>query len=337
MFHLKIDYYFMEYLQLIGGLILLICSGNYLVESASDIARKFKLSSLVIGLTIVSFGTSAPELLVSTNASLNGHPEIALGNVFGSNIVNIGFIMGLTSLLLPFAVNRDSIKIDVKVMLAFSIAALFFASDGNFSRIEGLLLFTVLVAYTIWLIVKSRKTASDEVVEAPKRNILVNVIILAASLAGLAFGSDFMVEGASTIAKNFGISEKVISITVVAIGTSLPELTASIISVIKKEVGMTIGNVIGSNTFNIGAVLGISSLISPIEFDFLTFRNDICWALAFGVLLLIGMINVTRNVDLMRSSGKISALWNAGHGEIGRIWGGCCLAAYVAYSILLFI
>jgi cation:H+ antiporter len=124
---------------------------------------------------------------------------------------------------------------------------------------------------------------------------------------------------------------------VVAIGTSLPELTASLISVFKKEVGMTIGNVIGSNTFNIGAVLGISSSISPIEFDFSTFCSDIVWALAFGVLLLIGMINVTKNMELMRNTGKISALWNANNGEIGRIWGFCCLAAYVAYTILLFI
>lgn len=327
----------MEYLQLIGGLALLIFSGNYLVESASDIARKFKLSSLVIGLTIVSFGTSAPELLVSTSASLQGHPEIALGNVFGSNIVNVGFIMGLTSLLLPFTVSRDSIKIDVKVMLAFSLAALLFASDGHFSRIEGILLFATLVIYTIWLILKSKKTANDSAIEAPKRNILINSLILVASLAGLAFGSDFMVEGASTIAKNFGISEKVISVTVVAIGTSLPELTASLISVFKKEVGMTIGNVIGSNTFNIGAVLGISSSISPIEFDFSAFCSDIVWTLAFGVLLLIGMINVTKNMELMRDSGKISALWNANNGEIGRIWGFCCLAAYVTYTILLFI
>lgn len=327
----------MEYLQLIGGLALLIFSGNYLVESASDIARKFKLSSLVIGLTIVSFGTSAPELLVSTSASLQGHPEIALGNVFGSNIVNVGFIMGLTSLLLPFTVSRDSIKIDVKVMLAFSLAALLFASDGHFSRIEGILLFATLVIYTIWLILKSKKTANDSAIEAPKRNILINSLILVASLAGLAFGSDFMVEGASSIAKNFGISEKVISVTVVAIGTSLPELTASLISVFKKEVGMTIGNVIGSNTFNIGAVLGISSSISPIEFDFSAFCSDIVWTLAFGVLLLIGMINVTKNMELMRDTGKISALWNANNGEIGRIWGFCCLAAYVAYTILLFI
>lgn len=327
----------MEYLQLIGGLALLIFSGNYLVESASDIARKFKLSSLVIGLTIVSFGTSAPELLVSTSASLQGHPEIALGNVFGSNIVNVGFIMGLTSLLLPFTVSRDSIKIDVKVMLAFSLAALLFASDGHFSRIEGILLFATLVIYTIWLILKSKKTANDSAIEAPKRNILINSLLLVASLAGLAFGSDFMVEGASTIAKNFGISEKVISVTVVAIGTSLPELTASLISVFKKEVGMTIGNVIGSNTFNIGAVLGISSSISPIEFDFSAFCSDIVWTLAFGVLLLIGMINVTKNMELMRDTGKISALWNANNGEIGRIWGFCCLAAYVTYTILLFI
>lgn len=327
----------MEYLQLIGGLALLIFSGNYLVESASDIARKFKLSSLVIGLTIVAFGTSAPELLVSSNASLSGHSEIALGNVFGSNIVNIGFIMGLTALLLPFLVSRASIKIDVKVMIAFALAALLFAYDGHFGRVEGSLLLAALIAYTAWLIIKSKKETKNAEVEAPKKNIWLNVIILIASLAGLAFGSDQMVEGASVIAKSLGISEKVISVTIVAIGTSLPELTASIISVIKKEVGMTIGNVIGSNTFNIGAVLGVSSIISPIDFNPETFITDIYWTIGFSVLLLIGMINVTKNMELMRNTGKISALWNANNGEIGRIWGFCCLATYVTYTILLFI
>lgn len=328
----------MEYLQLIGGLVLLILSGNYLVESASDIARKFKMSSLVIGLTIVAFGTSAPELLVSTNASLSGHPEIALGNVFGSNIVNIGFIMGLTALLLPFFVSRDSITIDVKVMLAFAIAALIFAMDGEFARWEGGLLLFFLVSYIVWLIRKSRKQKDgEEVYEAPMRNIWVNLLILVLSLTGLAYGSDFMVQGASTIAKNFGVSEKVISVTVVAIGTSLPELTASIVSVIKKEVGMTIGNVVGSNTFNIGAVLGVSSMISPISFDFSDFCSDIIWVIIFSFLLILGMINVTRNVAKMRETGKISWLWSAEEGEMGRIWGGCCLASYALYTFSLFV
>ena len=327
----------MKYLQLIGGLVLLILSGNYLVESASDIARKFKMSSLVIGLTIVAFGTSAPELLVSTNASLSGHPEIALGNVFGSNIVNIGFIMGLTALLMPFVVSKDSITVDVKVMLAFALAAIFFAIDGHFARWEGVILLGALICYVVWLIIKSKKNAETELVEEPERNIFVNLLILCASLVGLAYGSDFMVKGASEIALNFGVSEKVISVTVVAIGTSLPELTASIVSVIKKEVGMTIGNVIGSNTFNIGAVLGSSSIIAPIDFSFEIFRSDLIWMFGFSVLLLIGMINVTRNVEKMRNTGKISYLWSASDGEIGRIWGAFCLVEYIMYTITLFV
>jgi cation:H+ antiporter len=325
----------MEYLKLFGGLALLIVSGNFLVNSATDIARRLKISSLVIGLTIVAFGTSAPELLVSAEAALSGHPEIALGNVLGSNIANIGFIAGLTAILLPFFVTKKIITLDIKVMILFAVLFTFFAYDGEFNRIEGGIVFLLLIAYTILLLWMSKKSNEEAKFEDPRNNLWLNILIFISSLAGLAFGSDFMVDGASTIATNLGVSERVISVTIVAVGTSLPEFTASIISVLKKEVGITIGNLIGSNIFNVGAVLGISSIIQPIQFDFNEFYPDMVWMLLFSILLLIGLLNVTRNFKLMRETGKISSLWSANEGEVGRIWGATALILYIGYIVLL--
>ncbi len=325
----------MEYLKLFGGLALLIVSGNFLVNSATDIARRLKISSLVIGLTIVAFGTSAPELLVSAEAALSGHPEIALGNVLGSNIANIGFIAGLTAILLPFFVTKKIITLDIKVMILFAVLFTFFAYDGEFNRIEGGIVFLLLIAYTILLLWMSKKSNEEAKFEDPRNNLWFNILIFISSLAGLAFGSDFMVDGASTIATNLGVSERVISVTIVAVGTSLPEFTASIISILKKEVGITIGNLIGSNIFNVGAVLGISSIIQPIQFDFNEFYPDMVWMLLFSILLLIGLLNVTRNFRLMRETGKISSLWSANEGEVGRIWGATALILYIGYIVLL--
>ncbi|MBO5829210.1 MAG: calcium/sodium antiporter [Paludibacteraceae bacterium] len=325
----------MEYLMLIGGLALLILSGNFLVNTASDIARRLKLSSLVIGLTIVAFGTSAPELLVSTSAALGGHPEIALGNVLGSNIANIGFIAGLTALLLPFFVTKKIITLDIKVMILLALLFALLAMDGEFSRWEGIIVFLILVIYTIVLLRMSKGESEENEIEKPERSLWLNIPLLIASLAGLAFGSDLMVDGASTIASSLGVSERVISVTIVAVGTSLPEFTASIISVLKKEVGITIGNLIGSNIFNIGAVLGISSIIQPIQFDFNVFLTDTLWMIGYSILLLIGLLNVTRNFRLMRETGKVSALWSAQEGEVGRIWGATALILYIGYIVLL--
>lgn len=325
----------MEYLMLIGGLALLILSGNFLVNTASDIARRLKLSSLVIGLTIVAFGTSAPELLVSTSAALGGHPEIALGNVLGSNIANIGFIAGLTALLLPFFVTKKIITLDIKVMILLALLFALLAMDGEFSRWEGIIVFLILVIYTIVLLRMSKGESEENEIEKPERSLWLNIPLLIASLAGLAFGSDLMVDGASTIASSLGVSERVISVTIVAVGTSLPEFTASIISVLKKEVGITIGNLIGSNIFNIGAVLGISSIIQPIQFDFNVFLTDTLWMIGYSILLLIGLLNVTRNFKLMRETGKVSALWSAQEGKVGRIWGATALILYIGYIVLL--
>lgn len=324
----------MEYIQLIGGLLLLIISGNYLVESAVDIAKKFHLSSLIIGMTIVAFGTSAPELLVNIQAGINGHPEIAVGNVVGSNIVNIGLIMALSVIILPIFVSSRSIKIDWTCMMLASVLLLLAASDGIFSRLEGIIGIVLLIVFTFWSIKKSKQDKNH--VDPPQKNIWLNILILICSIAGLAFGADHLVEGASKVAANFGVSERVISVFAVALGTSLPELTASVTAAIKKEPDITIGNIIGSNIFNILFVLGSTAIISPIKFNFAEFRCDFVWLLVFSLLLFVGMINVTKNRKDYLSSGKISDLWSLNKGLIGRIWGGCILILYLFYVLSLF-
>lgn len=323
------------YVQLIGGLILLILGGNYLVEASSDVARKFKMSTLLIGLTIVSFGTSAPELLVSTSAALSGHTDMALGNVVGSNIANISFIGALTALLLPFFVSVKSIKVDGMVMLLFSVLLFLACWDGELSRVEGIVAVLLLILYVVWSLYDSKKSGAKEEFESPKHSLLLNIVILLASFAALAFGSDMLVKGASEIALRWGVEERVISIVIVAVGTSLPELAASIASVYKKEVGITIGNIIGSNIFNIGAVLGITTSISPIHVSFENFKSDLIWFLLFSVILIIGMLNVRKNLSDLVKTHKITALWNCQNGYVGRLWGFLTLAAYAVYIYLL--
>lgn len=328
----------MEYLQIIGGLILLIVSGNYLVESAVDIAKKFKLSSLIIGMTIVAAGTSAPELVVSTQAALQGHPEIAMGNVVGSNIANIGLIMALTAIIFPVFASVRSIKIDWTFLMIVSIIVVFVSWDGYFSRLDGIFGVTLLILYTIWSIRDSRKNpGTEEKIETPKKSIFINIVIFLICCAGLAFGADLLVNGASTLAYNLGISERVVSVLIVGVGTSFPELTASLIAAIKKEDGITLGNIMGSNIFNILCVLGVTGIIKPIGFDPTEFRSDFIWMLVFTVMLFIGMLNITENSKKFSRTGNIRSLFSSQKGLIGRIWGICILALYIYYAVNLFI
>ncbi|MDR0428234.1 MAG: calcium/sodium antiporter [Dysgonamonadaceae bacterium] len=328
----------MEYLLLIGGLILLVVSGNYLVESAVDIAKKFKLSSLTIGMTIVAFGTSAPELMVSVQAALNGFPEIALGNVVGSNIANIGLILGLTALILPIKTSRRSVKIDWPFLVLISILLVVFAWKGSFDRIEGAVAVLLLILFTFRSIKSSRQSQEEEKESSlPRRSIQLSVVIFIIACIGLAYGADFMVQGASAIATKLGISERVVSVLIVGVGTSLPELTASVIAAIKKEDDMSLGNIIGSNIFNILAVLGISSLIKPIAFSDTGFHSDFIWMLFFAVFLYFGIINVNDNIRKFKDTKKIKALFSTDNGLVGRIWGGLAVTLYIIYAVLQFV
>ena len=328
----------MEYLYLIGGLILLVVSGNYLVESAVGIAKKFRLSSLVIGMTIVAFGTSAPELVVSVQAAISGHPEIALGNVVGSNIANIGLIMGLTAIIFPVFASSRSMKVDWTFLMIISILFVIAAWNGFFSRLDGIIAVSLLILFTIWSIYsqKNEKESKKEVEKAQK-HILINLLIFTISCVGLTFGADFLVKGASTLALKLGLSERVVSVVIVGVGTSLPELTASLIAAVKKEDGITLGNIIGSNIFNVLGVLGLTGIVKPIVFSATEFRSDFLWMLGFTFLLFIGMLNITENHKKYSESKNLLHLIHTQKGLIGRIWGFFALALYVFYVVQLFI
>lgn len=294
-------------LQLVAGFILLLFGGDWLVDSGVAIARRFRISPLVIGLTIVAFGTSAPELLVSTISAFEGNSGIAMGNVIGSNIANIGLILGLTALICPIVVKgMKEVTMNGLVMIAASVLLLLLTLNGKLSRIEGILLFMLILAYTIISIRNGRKNespASDNM-EASMRP-LAAFLLLILSCAMLSYGADLLVKGASSLASALGVSDKVIGLTVVAFGTSLPELAASVAAALKKQMDISIGNIIGSNIFNILCVLGVSCSITPITFQFSTYLRDLIIMLAFAIVLVLMVQPWKQTGKLSRLSGLI--------------------------------
>lgn len=289
----------MAWLMLVGGLILLLGGGEFLVRGAVQLAERFHISPMVIGLTVVSFGTSAPELLVSVQAALEGHPDIAIGNVIGSNIANLALVLGCTAIILPIPVARNTIRIDWPVMM---MATLFFfavAYDGTITRPEGMGLFSFLIFYISFLFYQSRKETmakrGELDPEAPilekKGSVLIDVLLIAAGSLGLVFGADLLVKGATELAQDMGISEHVIGVTVVAFGTSVPELATSVIAALRKELDISVGNLIGSNIFNILAVLGITSMVKDIPVNEAAITSDIYWVIAITVLVLLFSIH----------------------------------------------
>lgn len=294
-------------LQLVAGFILLLFGGDWLVDSGVAIARRFRISPLVIGLTIVAFGTSAPELLVSTISAFEGNSGIAMGNVIGSNIANIGLILGLTALICPIVVKgMKEVTMNGLVMIAASVLLLLLSLNGKLSRIEGILLFMLILVYTIISIRNGRKNespASDNM-EASMRP-LAAFLLLILSCAMLSYGADLLVKGASSLASALGVSDKVIGLTVVAFGTSLPELAASVAAALKKQMDISIGNIIGSNIFNILCVLGVSCSITPITFQFSTYLRDLIIMLAFAIVLVLMVQPWKQTGKLSRLSGLI--------------------------------
>lgn len=248
------------------GFVLLYFGAEWLVKGASSLALKAGISPLIVGLTIVAFGTSAPELVVSTLSSLRGAGDLALGNVIGSNMFNTAVILGIASIITPMKIHRQVLKIDVPVMIVATGLFLLFLSDFKISRGEGVLLTSGIVLYLIWSGYTARKEKQDvEIPENGSFKFHLDIILAIAGIILLILGSHFLVSGAVTLARMWGISEAVIGLTIVATGTSLPELATSIVAGIKKEADIAIGNIIGSNIFNILAILGISSLIAPIQ------------------------------------------------------------------------
>jgi len=297
-------------LQLVAGFLMLLFGGDWLVDSGVAIARRFKISPLVIGLTIVAFGTSAPELLVSTISAIQGNSGIAMGNVVGSNIANIGLILGLTAMICPIAVtDMKEILISGLIMIVASVLLPVLSANGSISHLEGILLFLLIIAYTVISIRRGRSTDNplpeSDAPQAPSRldRPVAAFMLLILSCAMLSFGADLLVKGASSLASALGVSDKVIGLTVVAFGTSLPELAASVAAALKKQMDISIGNIIGSNIFNILCVLGVSSAISPITFQFDSYLKDFVIMLAFAIALILAVRPWKKTGTLSRWSG----------------------------------
>lgn len=307
----------MVYLLLILGLVILLAGGKFLVDGASALAAKFGLSAGLIGLTVVAFGTSAPELLVSINAAIKGNSDIALGNVIGSNISNISLVLGISAIVYPISIYKSVLKTDYLATLLSAILFYLLAYNGLISRIEGLILFVLLIALNIYFFKKLRIAEEDineDVIKLKEQSLFKSVGLLLIGIAGLYFGSDMLVDSAVEISKMFGVSERIIGVTVIAIGTSLPELVTSIIAALKKETDIAIGNILGSNIMNILAIIGITSLISPINVSEVFIKQDFLWMLGLTALLF----------PILRSRLIIS-----------RLEGALLIAVYGAYLFMI--
>ena len=297
--------------RIIAGLLLLIVGGELLVRGASVLARRVGISSLVVGLTVVSAATSAPELAITIGAVWQDEPGLAVGNVVGSNIVNILFILGLSAVILPLIVTRGLVRFDVPVMVALSAGLLVMALDGVISVVDGLILFSVVVAHTVWTIIASRRKArppvgaaesaavssasdtgdEDEDEKPPAVSTFRSLLLIVVGIALLVGGATLLVDGAVNIATGLGISSLVVGLTVVAIGTSLPELVTSITAVRRGERDIAVGNIVGSNIFNIGVVLGLPAMISldgiPVSSAAIAFDLPVMLATAAALLPVV--------------------------------------------------
>jgi len=307
------------------GLALLVIGGEFLVRASVALSFKLNISKVVIGMSVVSFATSAPELLVSLQAALDGVSDISLGNVIGSNIANIGLVLGVTALISPLIVDKDFYKYNWPMMMMVSFALYFFLkADALLSFTEGLVLFVALILFMVILIKKSKPDAVEDLEDVDDNLAMISnfkmVIWLLIGAAGLYFGSDWLVQGAKELASAVGISDYAISVTVIAVGTSVPELAASVIAALKQEKGISLGNLIGSNIFNIASVLGLTAMIKPIALNPETpeiLSTNIFWMIGFSAVLIPLMLLPKRF-------------------EIGRLKGAFLLVAYIVFVVLTF-
>ena len=274
------------------GFLLLVLGGEFIVRASIAISLKFNISKVVIGMTVVAFATSLPELLVSLKAAVNGSSSIAINNVIGSNIANIGMVLGLTAIIGNIPVVKSLYKLDWPVMMFFSLMLYFFLYNDNLlSSFEGLILFTSLIIFLFFVVRYSAEdlSAADAIDESLNKTSGFKILIwLIFASFSLYYGAEWLVSSAIDLAKSIGVSEAVISVSVIAIGTSIPELATSVIAIAKNEKGISIGNLIGSNIFNIGSVLGLTTIIKPILItDSNILDRDIVWMLVFAFLVLI--------------------------------------------------
>ncbi|MEW5008808.1 calcium/sodium antiporter [Cycloclasticus sp. 46_83_sub15_T18] len=302
---------------ILAGFVFLIFSADFFVKGTSAIARNFGISPLIIGLTIVGLGTSAPEMLVAAMASAQGNTGLATGNAIGSNIANIGLVLGTTALIAPILIKSSILRRELPILLAISIASYLLVIDGDLSRIDGLILLSGLIAFMYWLLRSARQSSpqhsdalelefSDEIpADLPNLNAF---LFFLAGLVGLIASSKLLVWAAVNIAVAFGISDLVIGLTIIAIGTSLPELAASVASVLKKEPDLAIGNIIGSNAFNLLAVFCLPGLIHPSAVESALITRDFPLMLGFTLLLFFFSYSFNGQPKINRLKGGVFML-----------------------------
>jgi cation:H+ antiporter len=295
----------MSYLFILVGFVILILGGNWLLKAAVSLSLRLKIPKIVIGMTVVSFATSMPELIVSLKAALDGHADIALGNVIGSNIANLGFVLAIVIMVSTIKVERSFYTTDWPVMMLASVMLyLFLAFDGQIQRWEGLVLFLTLVIILIYLFKFQKVAVIDEMPEDDVEYPLgKSLLFLLLGGVGLWAGSELLIKGSVDLATDFGVSKRIIGITIISIGTSIPELAASLVAIMRKEKAISLGNLLGSNMFNILAVLGITSMITPITandqglIDF-----DIVWMLVLSLSIF----------PLVFTPGRMRLSWGEG-------------------------
>ena len=300
----------MSFFLILIGFILLILGGNWLLKSAVSISLGLKIPKIIIGMTVVSFATSAPELIVSINSAVNCYPDLALGNVIGSNIANLALVLGITLLIAEMDVQKSFFTTNWPVMMVASILLfLFLRNDYLISDFEGLIFVLFLIFFLVYLF----RFQNDEIIDDLPEDVDLlpaykTFTLFMLGSVGLWGGSEMLITGATDLAITLGVGERLIGVTVVSVGTSIPELAASIIAVLKKEKAISLGNLVGSNIFNILAVVGITSLITPIPAnDHVIYTNDIYWMLLVSMVLPI-LVLLPKKMELKRKSGIILLL-----------------------------
>ena len=272
---------------IIVGFVLLIKGADFLVDGASSIAKRLHIPGIVIGLTVVSIGTSMPELFVSVTSALEGFPDMSIGNVVGSNIANLLLILGLTAIVRTISFKKTTIKYEIPFCLGTTILLFVLGNTSlTISRLEALVLLTIFIAFIIYTVLLAKRTKTKEKNEKIETSILTDIVFIALGVLGLKFGGDLTVENAVEVATVMGLSEKIISVTILAVGTSLPELVTSISAARKGETDLAIGNIIGSNIFNILLIVGVSALIKPITYN-ISYNRDLIVLLVSIILLLV--------------------------------------------------
>lgn len=314
---------------IIGGLIVLVWSADRFVDGAASTAKHFGMTPLLIGIVVIGFGTSAPEMIVSASSALSGSPGIALGNAYGSNITNIALILGLTALIKPLMVNSEVLKKELPILMAVTLLSAYLLYDADVTRLDAIILLAVFAVYMVWTVITAMKSKNDalaidvdaELESSSEMSLGKSILWLIIGLVLLVVSSQFLVWGAVEVAKFFGVSDLVIGLTIVAVGTSLPELASSIAAARKGEVDLALGNIIGSNLFNTLAVVGIAGAIEPMQAAAEVFSRDIVIMSALTFLLFVFGLNIYRRAE---------------GGRINRLEGFILFAAYVGYNFYLF-